>query len=525
MRLWILFLLLLFGCNDEEMRVNKLINYLGSSTSPYNQASNALFAKWLSQGVVADDTRKVLVNTFIEGMIADGDFSELDGLWILAAHAKVATYVNWKSPSSTIATITGTVSWAEDVSLMPNGVDSFIDLEWNPSSDAIKFTLNSNTYGLGVLRDRGGADKIHGVFHSISSYGTMIYPRTSGNLFYGLDNSTSSPTSANTNSKGKYYIKRTASNAVSIGKNGSQTNTGTNASSSIVNATYTLGAVHYQTDLHASYSDDELSYFYIGSSAIVNSRIEARIQTFLDAISVETDILAGQSNAVGWTTSLVSSLSATLKLPIPNAYIYNNINDAWEQLLAGTNNQGQSALYHGIEMSYMYDIAQATGKRRNLIKYAVGGTMLHNNNGADSWHPDNTNPSGLYTILKSRIQAAKDASDKTLNIRNFIWYQGETDGGVLSWANEYAANLADLISTLRTDLGLPYLNIIIIKVHSNLSGFIYVNTVRAGDDTVDAADVRVLCVDSDNYEPTVLHLNSASMVSLGSEVALQCIKF
>lgn len=129
----------------------KKIDWYWRQGGGYSAESEAVFAKWASQGVAADSSRKTLVNEMINGMISDGDFTELDGLWIFAAHAKVATYVNLKNPTSTIASINSDVAWVKDVSMTPNGTNAYIDLNWNPSTDAVKFTLNDNTYGIGFL--------------------------------------------------------------------------------------------------------------------------------------------------------------------------------------------------------------------------------------------------------------------------------------------------------------------------------------------------------------------------------------
>lgn len=162
-------------------------------------------------------------------------------------------------------------------------------------------------------------------------------------------------------------------------------------------------------------------------------------------------ILDGQSNMVGAGTILpaqgdttpvphILRLEGQLNLdtgtvPIPTAW-----SPAKQPLFdVQTANVGYSL---GIDFAKQYQ-ASHPGVTVGLITAAWGGA------GIDALDKGST----MYANMISRTQWAMNYG----TIKGVLWHQGETDTTTATLANSYAGKLDQLVSDIRTDLGLPNL--------------------------------------------------------------------
>jgi hypothetical protein len=238
---------------------------------------------------------------------------------------------------------------------------------------------------------------------------------------------------------------------------------------------------------------------------------------YSDSKIIKTYILAGQSNALGWSTAAVSSLSTILKSPVNHASIFNPVTGKIETLLAGSNNQALSILYHGIEVNFCYQMTTLMGEEVCLIKYGVGGTYLANDGTDNCWAI--SRPTGLYNTLKTYVTNAIAEAlslNITLDFVAMLWYQGEADAQNLTYANAYNANLTGFIAQSKIDFGIS--KFVIIRVH-DIAIYTYSSIVRAAQNAIATGDSDVDLIDTDPYEPTVVHPNSSSYNSIGLDCA------
>ncbi|MBO5064825.1 MAG: bacterial Ig-like domain-containing protein [Clostridia bacterium] len=193
-------------------------------------------------------------------------------------------------------------------------------------------------------------------------------------------------------------------------------------------------------------------------------------------------ILCGQSNAYG-ASPLTDAVRTTVgNTDFSNIKIkYNNINSD-----DGTNNWrthysnnafgtfrlgigGQADMWFGPEVGLSYHLAtnEATkGENWYIIKYTAAGTYLGGN-----WLYDTTGKyynavnsenvkSGIGTYLAdgmvsyvdealNEIAAVHGASN--INIRAFMWHQGESDSCVKEWADQYGDLQNMLVNKVRTE--------------------------------------------------------------------------
>lgn len=107
----------------------------GAGRSGIPIEAEALFDRWSDLGVAADAQRRIFVTARIRAELATGIWHRRRKLWVLAAHAEGASYVDWINPSSTLAVPNGTYTWAADQGFTGNGTDGYIDTMWNTATD------------------------------------------------------------------------------------------------------------------------------------------------------------------------------------------------------------------------------------------------------------------------------------------------------------------------------------------------------------------------------------------------------
>ena len=192
-------------------------------------------------------------------------------------------------------------------------------------------------------------------------------------------------------------------------------------------------------------------------------------------------ILSGQSNAYGaspMTTTIKNSVGNT---DFSNVKIkYNNINtndgtnwaslfsnDSFETFRLGIG--GQAENWFGPEVGLAYYLATNEATKNDdwyIIKYSAAGTYL----GGD-WMFDTTgkymnevNHQNIYNSLGtyladgmvSYVSTALDEISNIpgisdINIRSFIWMQGESDSMVKEWADQYGNLQNDFVNMIRSE--------------------------------------------------------------------------
>jgi hypothetical protein len=228
--------------------------------------------------------------------------------------------------------------------------------------------------------------------------------------------------------------------------------------------------------------------------------------------TVEVDILAGQSNLGGY--GLLAQLPAYLKDTLKGCWIYYPVSHNIEELIYNRNCVSFSGK-HGVELSYSYRMKQLNGKERVLVKYGPGGTYLKDSTGIKDWNVNSTKE--YYNTLKSYVTQAKNdltAEGKIIKYKNFIWYQGEADAAEYAGSSLYSANLTALVNKVKSDFGSD-INIVIVRTHNV---FPYSNVVRSADSTL-CANNGWYMVDTDMYNPSIVHLTSSDLVNLGNDLA------
>ena len=94
-----------------------------------------------------DITRRNIINDLIKGLKDDGIWNLLDVLVINAAHSAQAGILNWINSSHT-STLVNAPTFTLNQGFTGNGSTSYIDTEYNPSTEAVNFTQNNAIFSI-----------------------------------------------------------------------------------------------------------------------------------------------------------------------------------------------------------------------------------------------------------------------------------------------------------------------------------------------------------------------------------------
>jgi hypothetical protein len=237
--------------------------------------------------------RKTLINDLIVGLKADGNFAELDRLWLFAQEDEtIASYsimdggiVATSGTSSTLqASENNSITWVADRGYTGDGATGYLNTQYTPSTDGVKYTRNSASYGVYCRTNAAtnSAEMGAGAVLDPSSYLITKYIDNSAYVNVNDDPSTTLGTGV-ASSAGFFSGRRTGANATSLNKNGNIITSSAESSVGICPDTFDILAIYYGGS-HILFSTKQIAVAYIGSGAIDDLKLYNRIQTYMTAI-------------------------------------------------------------------------------------------------------------------------------------------------------------------------------------------------------------------------------------------------
>jgi hypothetical protein len=208
------------------------------------------------------------------------DMAEFDRLWIHGLSNQVAARTSFVNPTSTPLTEVNSPTWTAYEGYTGNGSSSYLDTNFNPSTNGLKYTLNNASHSvysritayfcaIGLL-DTIGGNKI-----------SRIYPNYY-NTYIIYSNNQAGDTllaSYSTNyEKGLLSAVRLSSNSVKYYRNGSQLLSDTTSSSGLANLNMFLLGCNYNGNLTEPGAYN-ISMSHIGSGNINQSNFYNAVQT------------------------------------------------------------------------------------------------------------------------------------------------------------------------------------------------------------------------------------------------------
>jgi hypothetical protein len=163
------------------------------------------------------------------GMVTDGTYSLMDGLYIFATNTTATAALNLVSTSFSL-TVHGTCTFAADSGYTGDATTCWMDTGFQPSTAGGNMTLNSGHIGVCQLSTTlNGNNWIGG---NDGAAQTEFQDNGSG-IFYDV-NDGNFPSFAYTNKNGGFIASRTASNLITMYQNGASVGTNATASGRLV---------------------------------------------------------------------------------------------------------------------------------------------------------------------------------------------------------------------------------------------------------------------------------------------------
>ena len=245
------------------------------NVGPYTNAFNNAV---ISNGGSLTNAELSALSTFESSV--GSDMAEFDRLWIHGLSNQVAARTSFVNPTSALITEVNSPTFTPFVGYTGNGSTSYLDTNFNPSTNGIKYTLNNASHGvysrvtayfcaIGLL-DTNGGNKI-----------SRIYPNYYGTYIIYSNNQAGDTLSASYSTnyeKGLLSAVRLSSNNVKYYRNGSQLLTDTTANSGLGNLNIFLLGCNYNGNLTEPGAYN-ISMSHIGSGNINQSNFYNATQT------------------------------------------------------------------------------------------------------------------------------------------------------------------------------------------------------------------------------------------------------
>jgi len=224
------------------------------------------------------------VNTFIKTSKASGNWQLLDRFWLFGQDIQANVVYSIVNPTATAITEVNSPTWAANQGFTFNGSSMYLRTAFIPSSSGVNYTLNSASHGLYCTVNTAGVFGWDmGVMDGVDA--SVISMRDASDQAYGKVNNLSAnliTVTGRTDSRGLWSYNRTASNALTMYRNGASIGTDTDVSTARPTKEYYIGAFN-NNGAAGSYSNKKIAIAYTGSGAISTS-IYTEVQALATAI-------------------------------------------------------------------------------------------------------------------------------------------------------------------------------------------------------------------------------------------------
>jgi hypothetical protein len=212
---------------------------------------------------------QVKQNTLVAALKANGVWSQLDVFYVFAndGSAQFAT-LNWVNPNNFQCTLVNAPNFTTNQGFAGNGSTSYINTNWNPSANGVKFTLNDASAGVWQLQNTEGLREIFGCGDGVNAVSTL-WNRNSGR-YVRINSSAHLAPASNLTNVGFNFIDRPSSTTMRVYSNGTLFASNTIAASVLINFNmYILGT--NVSGVLSGPTADRVSVFFAGASLGANA--------------------------------------------------------------------------------------------------------------------------------------------------------------------------------------------------------------------------------------------------------------
>jgi hypothetical protein len=232
-------------------------------------------------------TEEQAFDTAICGLVSDGNFSILDGLYFYANTSAANARVNVISPGTFNLTTHGTCTFTADQGFTGDGSSCYQDTGYNTSSSGTNFARNSNSLGTCVLNNRvvaNGSNQGWGSYDGTGNFYIHTYD-AGGTVTWG-QNPVAGDSTSSSGSQGAWIATRVGTNSVQLYlNNGLAQNDGSKASTALPNSNLFSMAGNNEGTA-TNWSSDQYGYFFMGGAmnGTVAGQVYSRLHTMMAAL-------------------------------------------------------------------------------------------------------------------------------------------------------------------------------------------------------------------------------------------------
>jgi hypothetical protein len=174
--------------------------------------------------------QQIKQNKLLRTLKQQNIWNQLDVFWVFATNGNndFAT-LNWKLPTSNRCTRVSSPTFTANSGYDFDGSSSYLNSNWNPSTQATFFTRNDCSFGCHINEDLQEAGRSMGSTDS-GGNGSFIVVRTATNRINVRINALTATNASNTNAIGFYQGVRDGASSEFVFKNGVQIDTDTTPS-------------------------------------------------------------------------------------------------------------------------------------------------------------------------------------------------------------------------------------------------------------------------------------------------------
>lgn len=230
------------------------------------------------------------LTTMICGMVTDGTYALLDGLWITTINSTGNSLVNLATSSSYNLTVGAAGTFTANAGVAGNGTTTYYNTNFTPSTaTSPNFTQNSASVGVCLLNSNTGTgtNAVLGMASTPFANYTYLVPNnsTSTALYDINDASFPGATQSSTNVQGSWIISRTGATAIALYENGISIGSTTSASAAVATVPMYLFAYNNAGGA-AQFAAVTIGYAFIGGALTGTqvSNLYSRLHTYIQAV-------------------------------------------------------------------------------------------------------------------------------------------------------------------------------------------------------------------------------------------------
>lgn len=210
-----------------------------------------------------DAGNRTTQNQMVLDLKAAGIWTELDVFYPMLTNIDFAT-LNWKAPTLFQLTLVNSPTYNASTGFEGNGTTSYLSTNWDGGTNGVQYTQNEAGFGGLNANNQDNSSALFGSAGASGASGAYILPRLSGNVSRRINQSTTNSTT-NASSIGRYHSQRLASTSTDLWKNGSSIGTSATASAALNTSDVAVCALNTNGTI-GNFSTRQIRYLWYGAS-------------------------------------------------------------------------------------------------------------------------------------------------------------------------------------------------------------------------------------------------------------------